>query len=165
LSLPDIPCRAGGVHIVGINPSLTSAAARHYYQGRHGRRLWSRLEQIGLLRDATHGREDEAFSQAGNGLTDLVKRPTRSARDLSSAELAKGVAGLQRRLRAWKPRLVLFVYRPPAVALLGRGVAPGRCPDLYGIATFLLTSPYVAKAKIVRVDSELRGLLRDLPIT
>jgi double-stranded uracil-DNA glycosylase len=119
-TLPDIPCRPGGVLLVGINPAPPSVAAGHNYQGRHGRRLWKRLERIGLLRDADVGLEDEAFARAGHGLTDLVKRPTASAAELSAQELADGRRGLQEKIRRWEPGLLLFAYRPPAVASIGR---------------------------------------------
>jgi hypothetical protein len=81
-TLPDIPPRPGGVLLVGINPAPVSVAAGHYYQGRIGRRLWRRLQQLGLLKDpVVPGAEDEAFAREGHGLTDLVKRPTRSSVD------------------------------------------------------------------------------------
>jgi TDG/mug DNA glycosylase family protein len=147
------------VLLIGINPAPASVAAGHYYQGQHGRRLWGRLERIGLLSDAEPGREDEAFARAGNGLTDLAKRPTRSASELSEADLAEGVEVLRQKVRAWKPRLILFAYRPPAEALLGdTTIQPGGGPEFEGVMTFLLTSPYARREETERTDRELREL-------
>jgi double-stranded uracil-DNA glycosylase len=82
-SLPDRPCRPGGILLVGINPSTISAAKGHYYQGSNGKRLWKRLASLGLLSGVTKGLEDDAFVAAGNGLTNLVKRPTSRAAQLN----------------------------------------------------------------------------------
>jgi TDG/mug DNA glycosylase family protein len=151
------------VVLIGINPSPTSVTAGHYYQGPHGRRLWRRLERIGLLSDAEPGREDKAFGRAGNGLTDLVKRPSRSASELTREERADGVDGLRKKVRGWKPGLILFAYRPPAEALLAdKTVQPGRVPDFDGVPTFLLTSPYARREATERVDRQLRSLVTRL---
>ncbi len=157
-TLPDCPPREGGVLLVGINPAPISVAAGHYYQGRLGRRLWRRLERVGLLRDPEPGTEDEAFVAAGNGLTDLVKRPTPSADLLSTAELRQGADALRNKIKRWQPRLVLFAFRAPAAELLG-DVAPGQCGEIEGVPTFLLSSPYAAGAETVRIDDELQTLL------
>ncbi len=158
-SLPDIPPNRGGVLLVGINPAPDSVAAGHYYQGRVGHRLWRRLERVGLLRDAVAGSEDEAFARAGHGLTDLVKRPTRTPKELRSEELEVGVDRLRGRVREWKPRLVLFAFKEAAVRCLGRDIVPGRGPEFEGVPTFLLTGPYAPSADAAQVDDELRELL------
>lgn len=158
-TLPDIPPSPGGVLLVGINPVPPSVAAGHYYQGRLGQRLWRRLERVGLLENARPGAEDEAFARAGHGLTDLVKRPTTSAPELSDAELQAGVEALREKIRAWQPGLVLFAFREPAQRLLGSAVRPGIGPELDGVPTFLLSGPYAPKAEAERIDAELISLL------
>jgi TDG/mug DNA glycosylase family protein len=158
-TLPDLPPRPGGVLLVGINPAHISVAAGHYYQGRIGQRLWRRLEKVGLLRDPVPGREDEAFVQAGHGLTDLVQRPTRSSSELRRRELDAGIEALRRKIREWRPGLLLFAFREPARRLLGAGVRPGPVGEVEGVPAFLLTGPYAPKAEAERVDDELRLLL------
>jgi TDG/mug DNA glycosylase family protein len=158
-SLPDIPPRPGGVLLVGINPAEISVAAGHYYQGRLGQRLWRRLEALGLLTDPVPGREDEAFARAGHGLTDLVKRPTKSAAELRSNELGVGIDDLRRKVREWRPSLVLFPYATAARRVLGSATAPGSGPVLEGVPTFLLSGPYARTAEARRIDDELRSLL------
>jgi hypothetical protein len=154
-TLPDIPPRPGGVLLVGINPAPVSVAARHYYQGRLGRRLWRRLEGLGLLRDPSPGAEDVAFAAAGHGLTDLVKRPTTTTGQLSRSELQEGGESLRAKIREWQPALVLFAFRAPAVELLGRDIQPGWCAEVEGVPTFLLSGPYASRAESSRVDREL----------
>jgi len=158
-TLPDIAPKPGGVLLVGINPAPVSVAAAHYYQGRLGRRLWRRLTALGLLDDPVDGAEDEAFAAAGHGLTDLVKRPTRSSKELSSSELGTGIEALRAKILDWRPGLVLFAFKEPAARLLGPGVKPGRCGDVDGVPTFLLSGPYAPAAEATRIDTELRELL------
>jgi uracil DNA glycosylase superfamily protein len=95
-TLPDRPCRPGGVLLVGINPAPVSVLAGHYYQGAHGKRLWKRLARLGLLAGAVEGNEDDAFVAAGNGLTDLVKRPSKAAAEVSPEEMARSASSLHR---------------------------------------------------------------------
>jgi len=140
-TLPDIPPQPGGVLLVGINPAPVSVAAGHYYQGRIGRRLWRRLAGIGLLEDAVDGAEDEAFATGGHGLTDLVKRPTPSSKELSRDELEGGTGALLEKIREWQPGLVLFAFKEPAASLLGAGVKPGRYGEVGGVPAFLLSGP------------------------
>ena len=72
---------------VGINPAPVSVAAGHFYQGRLGKRFWTRLQRYGLLSDLPPDREDEAAFVQGFGFADLVRRPTASAKELSANEL------------------------------------------------------------------------------
>jgi len=162
VTLPDVPPQPGAVLLIGINPAPISVAAGHYYQGRLGRRLWKRLERIGLLRDATPGSEDEAFARAGHGLTDIAKRPTRSARELSRSELQSGVSVLREKVRSWKPGLLLFPFKEPARLLLGESVHPGAGPPFEGSETFLLSGPYASRAVADETDHELRTVLARL---
>ncbi len=158
-TLPDVPPGPGGVLLVGVNPAPASVAAGHYYQGRLGGRLWRRLARVGLLRDATPGAEDEAFTAAGHGLTDLVKRSTGSAADLHETELAAGAEELRGKIRGWRPSLVLFAFREPAVRLLGEQVRPGACGEIEGVPAFLLSGPYAPREEAERVDRELERVL------
>lgn len=162
-TLADMPPREGGVLLVGINPAPPSVAAGHYYQSRLGRRLWKRLEALGLLDGAIPGKEDEAFARAGHGLTHLVKRPTKSAKQLTTKELTEGGQELREKIRSWRPGLILFAFKEPAVRLLGdRELAPGSGPEIEGVPTFLLSGPYASGADSDRVDVELSALLRSL---
>jgi TDG/mug DNA glycosylase family protein len=161
-TLPDRPCRPGGILLVGINPSPVSVAAGHYYQGRLGQRLWARLRRVRLLDDAAGG-WDDAFVAAGNGLTDLVKRPTARADALTPFELSAGRSALAAKVREWRPGMILFAFRPPAEALIGPGVAPGPCGAFEGIRGFLLSPPYASRDDTAANDALLLELLGGAP--
>jgi double-stranded uracil-DNA glycosylase len=158
-TLPDIPPAPGGVLLVGINPAPISVAAGHYYQGRLGRRLWRRLEALGLLQDPVPGAEDDAFAAEGHGLTDLVKRPTPSSDLLSERELAEGTEVLREKIRGWNPGLLLCAFKAPAARLIDRNVAPGLAGEVEGVPLFLLSGPYAPRAEAERIDAELKQLL------
>jgi hypothetical protein len=111
------------------------------------------------LTDAVPGSEDDAFVAAGHGLTDLVKRPTSSARELRREELRQGAQELRDKVRAWQPGLVLFVFKRVAELALGSPVSAGTVPALEGVPTFLLSGPYAAAGEVDRVNGQLSELL------
>jgi hypothetical protein len=92
-------------------------------------------------------------------LTDLVKRPTTSASELSPAEFETGIDDFRRKVAEWQPGLILFAFKDAARRLVGSGVSPGPGPQFEGVATFLLTGPYAAAADAERVDKQLMPLL------
>lgn len=159
-TLPDIPPRSGRVLVVGINPASVSARVGHYYQGRLGRRLWKRFERVGLLSGPIPGVEDEAFARAGHGLTDLVKRPTDSASELTPAEIREGVDELRKKVRQWQPALIVFAFKKVADVVIGPQAAPGPGPEFEGAETFVLSGPYAPRTEAESIDLELKKLLR-----
>ncbi len=159
-TLPDRPPRPGGLLLIGINPAPASVQAGHYYQGRIGKRLWRRLTRLGLLTNPIPGAEDDAFVRDGHGLTDIVKRPTRSAAELSREELRRGVEELRRKVLAWRPGLILFAFKEAARAAAGTArVSPGQGPPFEGVPTFLLSGPFAPGDLTERADEELRDLI------
>lgn len=76
LTLADILPSDPLVVCMGINPSPTSVAIGHYYQGRLGQRFFSRLRRAELIDEVGSGFEDDAALLRGVGFTDVVKRPT-----------------------------------------------------------------------------------------
>ena len=101
---------------VGINPALISVDCGHYYQGRLGKRFWKRLQKFGITSDLPEGKEDDAAFGEGIGFTDLVRRPTTVAEDLSREELTEGATDLvQRLIELGEPRpAIVFVFEKVA---------------------------------------------------
>jgi len=93
--------------LVGLNPSLVAADAGVGFH-RRGNRAWPALLAAGL---ATVDRDPvDLLVRHRIGMTDLVKRASPRAGELSAAEYAHGVERLER-LCAW--------LRPGAVCVLG----------------------------------------------
>ncbi len=165
LSLADLPPRRGGVVIVGINPTSASVRAGHYFQGSLGQRLWKHLKRVDLLREAVPGAEDDAFVAEGNGLTDVVKRPTNQAGDLTLADFEHGRPRALERLETWQPGLVVFPFKRAAAVLHGRSdLQTGEGPPLHGTPTFLLARPYAPRPDVEANEIALRRVLARLEI-
>lgn len=159
-SLADIVPNQGGILLVGLNPAPASVASGHYYQGSLGKRLWKRLARLGLLVDAIPGAEDVAWARAGHGLTDVVKRPSRSAAEIADRELHLGVDELRRKVNEWEPGIILFPFKRAAEAVLGtRSIPTGAGPTFEGVPTFLLSGPYAATEEAQKNDRSLRSRL------
>lgn len=124
-TLPDLLCHGLEVVFVGINPSLYSVAQGHYF-ARRANRFWpcfsrSRLSEKarrGLAVEYLESSHDAALPDFGFGFTDLVKRPTAKARDLTGRELVSGAPVLIDKLQQFRPRAICFhgvtIYRAVA---------------------------------------------------
>jgi TDG/mug DNA glycosylase family protein len=60
-TLEDLLRPALSTVCVGINPSLVSVEAGHYYQGRLGKLFFSRLRRVAVLPAVLDGYEDDAL--------------------------------------------------------------------------------------------------------
>jgi TDG/mug DNA glycosylase family protein len=129
-TLPDLLTDGLDLVFVGINPSVFSAEAGHYF-ARRANRFWpcfsasilslAARQALGVaVLEPAH---DRLLPAQGIGFTDLVKRPTPKAIDLTPRELAAGVAALHAKLERYRPRLACFqgmtAYRPVHRALTG----------------------------------------------
>lgn len=151
--------------VVGINPAPPSVTAGHYYQGRMGRYALTRLVDVGVLPRPAPGQDlDDAAAAAGIGFTDLVRRPTRSAKDLSGQELREGAERLRQEIRDRRPGLILAVFAPPVKALLGAGSgAPGlQGARFEGVRVVKLPARYTSREIAAREWENLRRLWREM---
>jgi len=104
-SLPDRVRTGLTVLVCGSNPSPASSNAGVGY-ARPGNRFWPAALAAGLVE---HDRDPTEALAGGMGMTDLVKRTTVRADDLSAEENRVGLARVER-LAAWfEPAVVCFV--------------------------------------------------------
>src|SRR4051812_40716302 len=89
----------------GINPSLLSAARGHHF-ARPGNRFWPALHRAGLTPRLLTPDEDDLLPGLGLGVTNVVARPTRTAAELSRAELRDGAAALADLVARYRPRVL-----------------------------------------------------------
>jgi TDG/mug DNA glycosylase family protein len=152
-SLPDYLQPDLDLVFVGFNPGERSAAVGHYYAGR-GNMFWPLLYEAGLLPEALTYAEDYRILEFGIGLTDLVKRPSRSSADLSLAEARAGAVTLTDKLLTYAPRVVCFNGKGVYVWYSGRQtVTLGVQDDLIGQSrVFVAPSTSGRNGRLRRVE-------------
>jgi TDG/mug DNA glycosylase family protein len=148
VEVPDLVAEGIRLVFVGINPGLRTAATQIHF-GNPANRFRPALVAAGILPpppDGLPGMTEDDLAELvrrGVGITNLVRRATARADELTAEELARGAA-----------RLESFVttYRPPVVAVLGitayrmafrrPGATPGRQPEgLAGAALWVVPNP------------------------
>ena len=153
-TLRELLARGLKAVFVGINPAQVSVKAGHYYQGKHGKRFWKRLQDYKIAGSLPVGAEDDEAFRQGYGFAGLVRRPAKSAHDLTKDERKKGADDLLLRLGRLGDRpLIIFVYADAAEA----------AEDLLltnGYRTFRMPGPYDDAGKVDQVMSRLREELR-----
>jgi TDG/mug DNA glycosylase family protein len=125
--------------LVGLNPSLYAADAGVGF-ARPGNRFWPAALAAGIVtrdRDPAH-----ALAAHRIGMTDLVKRATATAAELSVEEYAAGAARLERLVAWWRPAGVCFVglagYR---AAVDRRAVAGWQAAAFAGRPAYVMPNP------------------------
>ncbi len=104
-TIPDVIAPHLSILFVGINPSLYSAAVGHHF-ARPGNRFWKALHQSGFTGRLLSPFEDDDLLERGLGVTNLVRRATAAADELSVDELRAGAETLARKVRRVAPRYV-----------------------------------------------------------
>jgi TDG/mug DNA glycosylase family protein len=115
--------------VCGLNPSVYSADAGVPF-ARPGNRFWPAAAAAGLVerdRDPVG-----ALSASGIGLTDLVKRATRTAAELDTTEYRDGLARVDRLVRWLQPGTVCFVGLAGWRAVVDRSASAGVQPQALG---------------------------------
>jgi TDG/mug DNA glycosylase family protein len=128
---------------VGINPGLRSAALGHNFAGK-GNPFWRLLYASGLIPEPIEFAAERKLLEHGFGISNLCSKPTRSAAELTPAELAAGAKALERRVRRLRPRVVVLVGLTIYQQLYGRTATPGAGakPETFGGARlFVVPNP------------------------
>lgn len=142
--LPD-PLR---LLFVGINPSLWTAATGAHF-ARPGNRFYAALAGAGIIDhpfDASAGYLEQDRAQLvarGVGVTNLVRRATARADELTPEELREGGERLRRTVREHHPHVVAVAGITAYRLAFGRRTAKvGRQPeDLEGAPLFVVPNP------------------------
>jgi TDG/mug DNA glycosylase family protein len=104
-TVPDLLRRGLDVVFVGINPGLYSAAIGHHF-GRPGNRFWPELHLGGFTPRRLSPFEERELLDVGCGITNIARRATATADQLTFEELVAGAAVLEAKIRRHAPRLV-----------------------------------------------------------
>ena len=106
-TLPDHLRKGMKLVIIGCNPSESSVRVGHYYSGRNNQ-FWPLLHKSTVIPEPLEYRDDKRIIEFGIGLTDLVKRPTRGAEELTREDFAEGRILLSQKLDEFAPRVIAF---------------------------------------------------------
>jgi TDG/mug DNA glycosylase family protein len=142
-TLPDLLGPGIRLLFVGFNPSVRSARLGHYYAGRNNR-FWWLLHETGLTPTRLGFEDDHLLPTLGIGITDLVKRPTPAASDVTAAEFRAGAERARRLIAEIQPKVVAWngkgVYlRAAGVASAPWGLQPASVVP--GVADYVVPSP------------------------
>jgi TDG/mug DNA glycosylase family protein len=128
-TVPDLIAPGLRVLFCGINPGLWSGAVGHHF-ARPGNRFWKLLAASGFTPTVLSPHDELELLDVGIGITNLVRRATRSAAEVTPGELRQGVLDLKRKVAHWRPRAVavlgLDAYR---TGFNSRSVTIGRQVD------------------------------------
>ncbi len=141
--LPDIVCARPRILFVGINPSLRAAEVGHHFAGR-GNPFWRLLLASNLIPEAIDWPEDHRVAALGIALTNICPRPSRTAAELSSEELAAGARALRRKIAQLRPQVVAFAGLTVYREMYGREATPGageKPQTIAGARVFVVPNP------------------------
>jgi len=105
---PDLIAPNLNVLFVGINPGLYSAATHRHF-ARPGNRFWPALLAGGFTDRLFSPFESEKLLERGYGITNIVRRATNAADELTKDELLRGAKILVRKVKKFRPKIVAIL--------------------------------------------------------
>ncbi|MGH9691218.1 MAG: mismatch-specific DNA-glycosylase [Candidatus Acidiferrales bacterium] len=166
-TLPDYLRKGMKMILVGSNPGDRSARVGHYYAGRTNQ-FWPILYDAGVIPEPLGYEDDRRMLEFGIGMTDLVKRPTRSTEEIERQEFAEGRVLLAQKLEELRPRVIAFNGKLVYEKFTGRSCKLGLQKErLYGAQVFVLPSANgqngeTARGVKMRYFKKLAVLLKSL---
>jgi double-stranded uracil-DNA glycosylase len=144
-TIPDVLPEPGAEFLVlfcGINPGLYSAATGWHF-ARPGNRFWPALALSGFIPRRLAPAEQDLLPGYGLGITNLVRRPTAQASELTAAELRAGGDRLLALVRDRRPRILAIAGVTAYRTAFGHpGAVIGPQPDpLGGVRVWVLPNP------------------------
>ena len=167
-SLPDYLKEGLDIVLIGLNPSVRSVTAGHYFANPRNR-FWPAVSAANLVNGPVGPEDDASLMVHGIGFTDVVKRPTPQASGLSTADYRRDAPALRDKLLHYSPRIACFhgltayrAYLRHAEGVRSPGdIALGRQDLRIGLShVFVLPNPSPANARY-SLD-ELAGWYREL---
>jgi TDG/mug DNA glycosylase family protein len=151
------------VLFAGINPGLyTAAIGKHF--GRPGNRFWPALYDGGFTPRLYSPFEESLLLDLGYGITNIVRRATARADELTDDELRAGGRVLEAKVKRWRPTVVAFVGIHPYRVVSGiKDAGVGLQKPLFGGAhAWVLPNPSGINAHYQ--PAALAKLFRDLRV-
>jgi TDG/mug DNA glycosylase family protein len=107
-TVPDLVGPGMSVLLVGINPSLWSGATGFHF-ANPSNRLWPVLHHSGWTPRRLDPSETGELLAAGIGITNLVRRATARADELTDDEVRAGLPAVEALAARWGPARVAFL--------------------------------------------------------
>src|ERR1700727_943323 len=101
-TLPDYLRKGMKMILVGANPGDRSARVGHYYAGRTNQ-FCPIMYESAVIPEPLGYEDDGRMLECGIGMTDLVKRPTRTIEEIERQEFAEGRLLLAQKLEERGP--------------------------------------------------------------
>ncbi len=127
-TLPDLVEPGLQVLFVGTNPGAKSARIGHYFAGASNM-FWKLLHESKLTHERLTTELDFKVRDYGYGLTDVIKRPTRSTTELRKMDANGAKKRLDSVIEENYPKTVAFIGKAGFRYYLNEGIMPLR----YGI--------------------------------
>ena len=161
-TIPDVVGPELRVLFCGINPGLWSAAVGQHF-AHPSNRFWKVLHQAGFTDRLLTPAEQGELPGAGVGITNLVERATRTAKEVSADELRAGASALEDKASRYRPSTVAVVGLQAYRAGFGRrhAVVGPQSESLAGSRLWVVPNPSGAQVHyqlpaLVEVFAELR---------
>ncbi len=140
---------------VGINPSPVSVSIGHYYQGKLGKRFWSRLREFEIIFDLPSSKEDLHACNKGFGFADISRVPTARSHQLSRQDKKLAAVGFVEKLRRLPDRpLIIFVFSE--AAKLSETLLNSE-----GFKTYKMPGPFAKRSEVEVKMHQLKSLLSE----
>jgi TDG/mug DNA glycosylase family protein len=105
---PDLIVPNLKVLFVGINPGLYSAATHRHF-ARPGNRFWPALRDGGFTDRLMSPFESEKLLERGYGITNICRRATNAADELTKDELLRGAKTLVKKIKKFRPKITAIL--------------------------------------------------------
>jgi double-stranded uracil-DNA glycosylase len=162
---PDILAKGLDVVFCGVNPASTAAAAGYNFSNANNR-FWLVLNLAGFTDVRLQPQDERRLLEYRCGITAVVRRPTKSADEVSPEEFRKAGQGFELKMRRFAPRSIAFLGKRAISVLIGAPDVPwGRLPVGYASTmAWVLPNPSgrnrnFALDALVKAYSELRVAL------
>jgi TDG/mug DNA glycosylase family protein len=139
---PDI--LAEGLDVVFCGLNLAASAVQDGYNFSHrNNRFWPVLHLAGFTDVRLQPADQRRLLDYGCGVTAVVRRPTRSAAEVSPAEFRSARPEFESKVRRYAPRAIAFLGKRALACMVGASdVAWGRyLPGFAGTQAWVLPNP------------------------
>ncbi len=139
---PDI--LAEGLDVVFCGLNLAASAVQDGYNFSHrNNRFWPVLHLAGFTDVRLQPADERRLLDYGCGVTAVVRRPTKSASEVSPVEFRSAQPEFESKVRRYAPRAIAFLGKRALACMLGTSdVAWGRYPPGFaGTQAWVLPNP------------------------